>query len=91
MDKKLDTVRAPLLPTLGYKPRILEPKIEEFPCLVHKLCVRLTTVKNGVKNIQTAGYNGSHTVENDSSKPDVVDFILSINKFRFQQQAFAQK
>ena len=27
--------------TLDYKPQILGPKIEEFPCLVHKLCVIL--------------------------------------------------
>ena len=27
---------------LDYKPRILDPKIEEFPCLVHKLSVTLT-------------------------------------------------
>ena len=27
---------------LNYKPRILDPKIKEFPCLVHKLSVTLT-------------------------------------------------
>ena len=45
----------------NYKPRILDPKIEEFPCLQHKLYVTLTAVKNGVRNIQTAGYNGMRT------------------------------
>ena len=44
------------------KPRILDPKIEEFTCLVHKLSVTLTAVKIGVKNIQTAGYNGARAV-----------------------------
>ena len=41
---------------LDYKPQILDPQIEEFPCLVHKLSVTLTAlqliqraVKNGVK------------------------------------------
>ena len=28
--------------TLNYKPRILDPKIEELRCLVHKLSVTLT-------------------------------------------------
>ena len=31
-----------LIPALDYKPRILGPKIEEFPCLEHKLSVILT-------------------------------------------------
>ena len=52
-----------------YRPQILEPKIEEFLCLLHKLSVTLITlqstiqsaVKNGVKNMQTAGY-GKRTV-----------------------------
>ena len=30
---------------LDYKPRILDPKIEEFPCLVHKLSVILTALQ----------------------------------------------
>ena len=30
---------------LKYKPRILDPKIEEFPCLVHKLSVTLTALQ----------------------------------------------
>jgi len=30
---------------LDYKPRILEPKIEEFSCLVHKLSVTLTALQ----------------------------------------------
>ena len=30
---------------LNYKPRILDPKIEEFPCLVHKLSVTLTALQ----------------------------------------------
>ena len=44
------------------------PKIEEFPFLVHKLSVMpncstiKTAVKNGVKNVQAAGYNGAGTV-----------------------------
>ena len=43
--------------TLDYKPRILDPKIEEFPCLVHKLFATLSALqykpqKNWVKNIQ---------------------------------------
>jgi hypothetical protein len=37
-------------------------KVEEFPCLVHTLFVILTTVKNGVKNIQVGAYNGACTV-----------------------------
>ena len=55
---------------LDYKPRILHPKIEEFLCLVYKLSVTNTNrstietaVKNGVKNIQTAGYNGARAVD----------------------------
>ena len=46
-----------------YKPQILDPNIEEFPCLVHRLSVTLfkhstilTAVKNGLKNIQTLCY-----------------------------------
>ena len=31
--------------TLDYKPWILDPEIEEFPCLVHKLSVTLTTLQ----------------------------------------------
>ena len=31
--------------TLNYKPSILDPKIEEFPCLVHKLSVTLTALQ----------------------------------------------
>ena len=30
---------------LNYKPRILDQKIEEFPCLVHKLSVTLTALQ----------------------------------------------
>ena len=30
---------------LDYKPQILDPKIEEFPCLVHKLFVTLTALQ----------------------------------------------
>ena len=30
---------------LDYKPRILGPKIEEFPCLVHNLFVILTALR----------------------------------------------
>ena len=48
---------------LDYKPRILAPKIEEFLFLVHKLSVILTAlVKNGLKSIQAAAYNGARTV-----------------------------
>ena len=57
---------------LDYKTRILETKIEEFPCLVHKLSVTLTAVKNGVKIVQTTGYNGSRTV----------DFITTVNMIK---------
>ena len=31
--------------TLDYRLRILDPKIEEFPCLVHKLSVKLTALQ----------------------------------------------
>ena len=31
--------------SLDYKPRILHPKIEEFPCLVHELSVTLTALQ----------------------------------------------
>ena len=49
---------------LEYKPRILGLKNKEFLFLVHKLSVIQTApqYKNGVKNIQTAGYNGARTV-----------------------------
>ena len=30
---------------LDYKPRILDPKIEEFPCLVHKLSVTVSALQ----------------------------------------------
>ena len=30
---------------LDYKPRILDPKIEQFPCLVRKLSVTLTALQ----------------------------------------------
>ena len=30
---------------LDYKPQILDPEIEEFPCLVHKLSVALTALQ----------------------------------------------
>ena len=30
---------------LNHKPRTLDPKIEEFPCLVHKLSVTLTALQ----------------------------------------------
>ena len=33
------------VPTLDYKPRILDPKIEEFLCLVHKLSVIITALQ----------------------------------------------
>ena len=41
------TVRAPLYliifdTALNYKPRILDPAMKEFSCLVHKLFVTLT-------------------------------------------------
>ena len=49
---------------LVYKPRILGLKNEEFPFLVQKLSVISTAVKNGVKNIQTTGYNSACTVYN---------------------------
>ena len=46
------TVRAPLFITrfwfdtaLNYKPRILDSKIEAFPCLVHKFFVTLTALQ----------------------------------------------
>ena len=29
---------------LNYKPRIVDQKIEEFPCLLHKLSVTLSTL-----------------------------------------------
>ena len=32
--------------TLDYEPKILDPKIEEFPCLVHKLSVTLNNLYN---------------------------------------------
>ena len=46
---------------LDYKPRILGPT---FLVYVLKSSVILTPLdlKNGVKNIQTAGYNGARTV-----------------------------
>ena len=53
---------------LDYKPRILDPNIEEFPCLVHKLFVALTALqykpqwKMGLKDIQTLGYNGAYGI-----------------------------
>ena len=56
---------------LEYKPRILGLKIKNFIFLVHKLSVVYysinrstikTAVKNGVKNIQAAAYNGVRTV-----------------------------
>ena len=49
--------------TLDYKPRILGPT---FLVYVLKWSVILTSLalKNGVKNIQTAGYNGVRTVFN---------------------------
>ena len=34
-----------LKPALDYKPEILNPKIEEFPCLVYKLSVTLTDLQ----------------------------------------------
>ena len=40
---------------LNYKPWILDPKIEEFPCLVHKLSVTLTAGKNRVKKYANRG------------------------------------
>ena len=33
------------LTALDYKPRILDPEIEKFPCLVHKLSVKLTALQ----------------------------------------------
>ena len=48
---------------LEYKPRILGLKNKEFLFLVHKSVVQTAPqYKNGVKNIQTAGYNGARTV-----------------------------
>ena len=41
----LITVWEPLWPAFDYKLRILDPKIEEFPCLVHKLSVTLTALQ----------------------------------------------
>ena len=47
--------------TLDYKPRILGPT---FLVYVLKWFVIVTSIalKNGVKNMQTAGYNGARTV-----------------------------
>ena len=53
---------------LDDKPLMIDTTIEEFPCLVHKLSVKLTTLQyklqctNGVKYRQTAGSNGALTV-----------------------------
>ena len=45
-DRTLATITRSLFETaLNYKPRILDQKIEEFPCLVHKLSVILTTLQ----------------------------------------------
>ena len=44
--------------TLDYKPLIYGPKIEEVPCLAHKLFVILTALQYGVKNVQATAYNG---------------------------------
>ena len=41
------TITCPWFETaLNYKPRILDPKIEEFPCLVHKLSVQTSISTN---------------------------------------------
>ena len=42
---RIITVSVPLQPALVYKPLILGPKIEEFPCLVHKLFIILTALQ----------------------------------------------
>ena len=57
----LSTVRAPSQPALDYKPQILGPT---FLVYVLKQSVILTSLEfeNGVKNIQTAGYNGARMV-----------------------------
>ena len=52
---------------LDYKTRILGPtflEIEDIPFLVLKWFVILIylALKNGVRNIQTAGYSGARTV-----------------------------
>ena len=39
------TICVPLKPALDYKPRTLRSKIEEFPCLVHKLSLVLTALQ----------------------------------------------
>ena len=59
-----------------FKPQILAPKIEEFPCLVHKLFVILTTLqyKPQVKYIQAAGYNGARTVYEVSAFQIILTF-----------------
>ena len=57
-----------LKPALDYKPRILGPKIEGFPFLVHKLSVILTALQykpvNGMKYIKKPWliYNGARMV-----------------------------
>ena len=50
--ENLETYRARAIITcscfetaFNYKPRTLDPKIEEFPSLVHKLSVTLTALK----------------------------------------------
>ena len=55
---------------LNYKPRILDSNNEELPFFSTKavcnsnLSTIYTAVKNGVKEIQTAGYNGVRMVDN---------------------------
>ena len=47
--------------------------MDEFPCLAHKFSVTLTAVKNGLENIQTAGYNGARTVSIYSRTSEEMD------------------
>ena len=62
----MSTVHAPSQPALDYKPQILGPT---FLFYVLNQSVILTNLdyKFGVKNMQTAGYNGVHTVHKDWS------------------------
>ena len=69
---------------LNYKPRIFDPKMDEFPCLAHKFSVTLTAVKNGLENIQTAGYNGARTVSiysrtSEEMQHSICSFYLGIH------------
>ena len=59
-----------------YKPRILDPKFEEFPSLEHETLCNINRSEKRGKNIQTAGYNGAPMVHKQVGQFLTIELLL---------------